>query len=173
MRSGREQAKVSVNIFLQKLSLKYLRPNFKGEVRQRTRQGISKQFPQKCSLKFSRPNTKYDSLRLSGRTKKQGQDQEYTESENGQCWNLLNLEHSMGARNRVGIEMSYRAARLHRLAESIPGLLKSFKIPSLVWGFGWQTDVDRGRKAMTRLRVKDLRPYFRSGLGARNRDGNE
>ncbi len=28
--------------------------------------------------------------------------------------------------------MSYMPARLHRLAESIPGLLKSLKIPSLV-----------------------------------------
>jgi hypothetical protein len=38
----------------------------------------------------------------------------------------------MGARNRVEIELKYRlAARLHRLAESIPGLLKSLKIPSL------------------------------------------
>ncbi len=36
----------------------------------------------------------------------------------------------MGARNRVGIALSYRAARLHRLAESIPGLLKSIKIPA-------------------------------------------
>ena len=42
------------------------------------------------------------------------------------------LEQSMGARNRVGIGLSHRPARLHRLAESIPGLLKSLKIPSLV-----------------------------------------
>jgi hypothetical protein len=35
------------------------------------------------------------------------------------------LEQSMGARNRVGIGLSYRPARLHRLAESIPLLLKS------------------------------------------------
>ncbi len=43
---------------------------------------------------------------------------------------------SMGTRNRVEIGLSYRPARLHRLAksiriiqlESIPGLLKSFKI---------------------------------------------
>jgi hypothetical protein len=34
------------------------------------------------------------------------------------------LEQSMGARNRVGTGLSYRPARLHRLAESIPGLLK-------------------------------------------------
>ncbi len=40
------------------------------------------------------------------------------------------LNSSMGARSRVGIGLSggYRAARLHRLTESIPGLLKSFKI---------------------------------------------
>jgi hypothetical protein len=30
------------------------------------------------------------------------------------------LEQSMGARNRVGIGLSTRPARLHRLAESIP-----------------------------------------------------
>ncbi len=36
----------------------------------------------------------------------------------------------MGAGNQVGIGLSYRPARLHRLAESIPGLLKSLKIPS-------------------------------------------
>jgi hypothetical protein len=30
------------------------------------------------------------------------------------------LEQSMGARNRVGIGLSYRPARLHRLAELIP-----------------------------------------------------
>jgi hypothetical protein len=35
-------------------------------------------------------------------------------------------------RNREGTGMSYRPARLHRLAESIPELLKSLKIPSLL-----------------------------------------
>jgi hypothetical protein len=40
------------------------------------------------------------------------------------------LEQSMGARNQVGIGLPYRPARLHRLAESIPGLFKSLKIPS-------------------------------------------
>jgi hypothetical protein len=34
----------------------------------------------------------------------------------------------MGARNRIGIGLSYRTARLHRLAESILGLLKCLKI---------------------------------------------
>ncbi len=34
------------------------------------------------------------------------------------------LEKSMGAMNRVGIGLSYRPARLHRLPEPIPGLLK-------------------------------------------------
>jgi receptor-type tyrosine-protein phosphatase F len=34
----------------------------------------------------------------------------------------------MGSRNRVEIGLSYRPARLHRLAEPIPGLLKSLKI---------------------------------------------
>jgi hypothetical protein len=38
----------------------------------------------------------------------------------------------MGTRNRVGIGLSYRAARIHRLA--VPGLLKSLKIPSLQAG---------------------------------------
>jgi hypothetical protein len=42
------------------------------------------------------------------------------------------LKQSMGARNRVGIGLSYWPARLHRLAESIPGLLKSLKIPTQV-----------------------------------------
>jgi hypothetical protein len=41
----------------------------------------------------------------------------------------------MGARNRVEIGLSYRPARLHRLAEltleSIPGLLKRLKIRDL------------------------------------------
>jgi hypothetical protein len=37
----------------------------------------------------------------------------------------------MGARNREGIGLLYRPARLHRLAKSIPGLLTSLKIPSL------------------------------------------
>jgi hypothetical protein len=37
---------------------------------------------------------------------------------------------SMGARNRVGIGLSHRPARLHRLAESIPGLHKRLKIPT-------------------------------------------
>ncbi len=40
-------------------------------------------------------------------------------------------EQSTWARNRVGIGLSYRPARLHGLAESIPGLLRSLKIPSL------------------------------------------
>jgi hypothetical protein len=44
------------------------------------------------------------------------------------------LEQSLGARNRVGIGLSYRPARLRRLEDrflgSIPGHLKSLKIPS-------------------------------------------
>ncbi len=58
------------------------------------------------------------------------------------CWNLQrltlasirNLKFSMGARKRLGIGLSYRPARLHRLhggiysLESISGLLKSLKI---------------------------------------------
>jgi hypothetical protein len=34
----------------------------------------------------------------------------------------------MGARHRVGIGLSYRSARLHRLAELIPELHKRLKI---------------------------------------------
>jgi hypothetical protein len=41
------------------------------------------------------------------------------------------FKQSMGARNQVGIGLLYRPAMLYRLAESIPGLLKSLKIPSL------------------------------------------
>jgi hypothetical protein len=41
------------------------------------------------------------------------------------------VEQSMGARNRVGIGLSCRPDRLKRLAESIPGLLKSLKMPTL------------------------------------------
>jgi hypothetical protein len=47
-----------------------------------------------------------------------------------ECWSPVypavlhlqfwNFEQSMGARNRVGIWLSYRPARLHRLMESIP-----------------------------------------------------
>ncbi len=36
------------------------------------------------------------------------------------------------ARNRAGIGLCYRPARLHRQAESIPGLLNSLKIPSRI-----------------------------------------
>jgi hypothetical protein len=43
----------------------------------------------------------------------------------------------MGAKNRVRIGLLHRPARLHTLGndflESIPGLLKSLKIPSLVY----------------------------------------
>jgi hypothetical protein len=38
----------------------------------------------------------------------------------------------MGVWNREGIGLSYRPARLHRPSESIPGLLKNVKIPSLI-----------------------------------------
>ncbi len=44
-------------------------------------------------------------------------------------WNFRTIY--MGARNLVGIGLSYRPARLHRQAESIPGLLKSKEILSL------------------------------------------
>jgi hypothetical protein len=51
---------------------------------------------------------------------------------------------SMGARNRVGIGLSYRPARIHRLAGLgiVSGLLKSLKIPSqentFSLSFSWQ-----------------------------------
>jgi hypothetical protein len=38
---------------------------------------------------------------------------------------------SLGARNRVGMSLLYRPARLHMLVELIPGLLKSLKILAL------------------------------------------
>jgi hypothetical protein len=41
------------------------------------------------------------------------------------------LEQYMEARKRLGTGLSYRTSRLHRLAELVPGLLKSLKIPSL------------------------------------------
>jgi hypothetical protein len=41
----------------------------------------------------------------------------------------------MEASNRLGMGLLYRPARLHRLAESIPGLLRSLKIPSLAGGY--------------------------------------
>jgi hypothetical protein len=51
----------------------------------------------------------------------------------------------MGARKRVGIGLSYRPARLHRLAELIPcesilGLLKSLKIRALNISFAKNYD---------------------------------
>jgi hypothetical protein len=36
------------------------------------------------------------------------------------------LDQSMGAKNRVGIGVSYRPAKLHRLAESIPSGIDSW-----------------------------------------------
>jgi hypothetical protein len=45
------------------------------------------------------------------------------------------LNYSTGLRNQVGIGLSYRTARLHRLAESIPGLLKSLKFRAM-WSHG-------------------------------------
>ncbi len=48
------------------------------------------------------------------------------------CWNFRTI---YGARNRVVMGLSYPPARLDtldRLAESIPGLLKSSEIPSVI-----------------------------------------
>ncbi len=48
-------------------------------------------------------------------------------------WAVLEFKiNLLGARNRVGIGLLYRPARLYGLAESIPGLLKSLSIPSLL-----------------------------------------
>ncbi len=64
------------------------------------------------------------------------------------------IEQSMGA-GPVGIELSYRPARLRRLAESIslesiPGLLKSLKIPAQMFFFRKQRRKrgERGRKTV-------------------------
>ncbi len=46
------------------------------------------------------------------------------------------FKQSMGAKNREGIGMPYRPARLHMLAESILELLKGLKIRALKWGIG-------------------------------------
>ncbi len=66
------------------------------------------------------------------------------------------FKQSMGARNRVGIGLSYHPARLHRLAESIPwnrflGILKGLQIRALAvhvltW---WDDDSRRGRPSRT------------------------
>jgi hypothetical protein len=55
------------------------------------------------------------------------------------------LEQSMGARDRVGIGLSYRCAMLHRLAESIPKLHKSLQIPSLEWRMFLEERDETGR----------------------------
>jgi hypothetical protein len=44
------------------------------------------------------------------------------------------FKQSMGANIRVGVGLLYGAARLHRLAEFIPGLLRSLKILAQVRG---------------------------------------
>ncbi len=57
--------------------------------------------------------------------------QRLSESPSNQCWNFRTIYRGYTWRNPVGVGLSYRPARLHRLVESIPGLLKSLKIPSL------------------------------------------
>jgi hypothetical protein len=55
--------------------------------------------------------------------------------EEGGCEETVHLRRSKkgvrGARNRVGIGLSYRPARLHRLVESIPGILKRLQVRAL------------------------------------------
>jgi hypothetical protein len=63
------------------------------------------------------------------------------------------FKQSVGTRKRVGIGLSYRPARLHRLLaefdslDSIPGLLKSLKIRALVQShpMWWKGVEIRGR----------------------------
>jgi hypothetical protein len=61
------------------------------------------------------------------------------------------FKQSMGARNRVRIGFSYRPARLRRLAESIslesiPGLLKSLKIPAQMFFFPEVKEKERRKR---------------------------
>jgi hypothetical protein len=60
----------------------------------------------------------------------------------------------MGARNRVGIGVLYRSARLHSLAELILGLHKSFKIRALMVK---QAPLGRERKQIRARISKRLR----------------
>jgi hypothetical protein len=62
----------------------------------------------------------------------------------------------MGARNRVGIGMSYRPARLHRLAESISGI--DSWAPKKFLGVKYLEDVTRDPGY----------PSFSDGLGSKD-----
>jgi hypothetical protein len=64
------------------------------------------------------------------------------------------FKQSVGARDRVGIGLSYRPARLHRLAESIPGLHKRLQIRAQDAHYighlalaeqGWENGLDQSR----------------------------
>ncbi len=63
----------------------------------------------------------------------------------------------MGARNRVGIGLSYRPARLHSVMDSleyIPRLLKSLKIRPLAAGrYGYSAE--RAKLSKVRLKLPD------------------
>jgi hypothetical protein len=58
------------------------------------------------------------------------------------CAGILEKSLVARSRNRVGIGLPFRPARLHRLAESILGLLKSLKIPSLFSSRDEKADMD-------------------------------
>jgi hypothetical protein len=62
------------------------------------------------------------------------------------------LEQSMGSRDRIGKGLSRRPARLHRLAESIPVLLKSLKIPSLY---------SRPLQAVSAIFIRNLDQFYK------------
>jgi hypothetical protein len=58
------------------------------------------------------------------------------------CAGILEKPMVAKSRNRVGIGLPFRPARLHRLEESILGLLKSLKIPSLFSSQDEKADLD-------------------------------
>jgi hypothetical protein len=77
-----------------------------------------------CSASYTVLCTAYE-FTVSVKKGVSGYQEHKWSADRDQCWNFRTI---YGARNRVGIRMSYRPAGLYRLAESIPGLLKSLKI---------------------------------------------
>jgi hypothetical protein len=78
------------------------------------------------------------------------------------------FKQSMGARNRAGIGLSYWSARLHKLAESIPHLRKTLKVPSLCRNFSTVYGGHRNRVGIglsyrpARLcKLAELIPWYR------------
>jgi hypothetical protein len=79
---------------------------------------------------------------------------------------------SMGAKNRVGIWLSYRFARLRRLAELIPwnwflGSLKSLKIRALTRRKENSPDVEEGKAGFSALSGCSKSNLVASGKGKR------